>query len=145
MRLDRFRGIGLTIRQTPHLYQQSEWGEPDPELQTCETAACVAGWAVALYGEVETLQQFRIRDGEFGGIQSYAAELLELTEEEALVLFKSHWPLYFLEEEPRAKFLAKLKDVGRHIESFTPTPDQAARILEQISDGELSILVLKDT
>ena len=140
MRLDRIKGISQAIRQTPHLFNQGEWGEPDPELHLCETAGCTAGWAVALYGEQEILHQYRIQSSHYNAIELYATELLELTPEEASTLFDSRWPGGFLDEPEQVEVFTKLEENGIHTYSFRPTPDQAARILEKIGDGELSII-----
>ena len=144
MRHDRFFDISQAIRKTPHLFYQGDWGDPDTAIHTCETPGCTAGWTVALFGDEETLEQYRIQSGYFGAIHTYATELLELTDEESETLFNARWPHYFLNEPERDEVFTELENRGIHTLTFNPTSDQAANILEQIGNGELSILELED-
>lgn len=145
MHHERIKGIPAAIRQAPHLYAQNSWGNPNLAHRTCNSAACVAGWTVALYGEQERKLEHININGGCNYIETYAAELLELTYCEAQILFHRAWPARFFNlTSKQEKLIKKHQAQGRILPYFTPTPEEAIDILQRIGDGELSILELED-
>ena len=144
MHYERIKGIPPAIREAPHLYAQNKWGNPNLPYRTCNSAACVAGWTVALYGREERKLHHITVNGGCNYIETYAAELLELTYCEAQVLFHRAWPAHFFNlNSEQQKIMNKHQKEGRIEPFFTPTPDEAIDILERIGNGELPILELE--
>lgn len=99
--------VADAIEKYPELYDQETYGDVEVDDTSCGTTACIAGWACALEGYYPTIAT--LSDGEviFGydnvakepwtpfskGVDSHvtAQQLLELSENEADVLFGGGW------------------------------------------------------
>ena len=98
-----FEKIAATIEEYPDRYDQSNWGKSISEdivgnFDICDTAYCIAGWAVTIEGVAKLvgLNDFVWADDEetrFGAdtIATKARELLGIDSSEADILFHEHW------------------------------------------------------
>ena len=118
--------VGRKIKMVPNKYDQDRWGFIDYINHTCETVGCVAGWAVAMFGDERGIS------AHYGSIPDYAGELLNLKHGGRSPLFNSYWPTRYL------KHIEPDRDLECY-RMFTPSAAQAAQILEAIGFGELTI------
>lgn len=125
-----FEKIAAQIEETPDRYNQNEWRDTN---NTCGTAYCVAGWAVALakgedwFEENESsttvVETFRMDGSSMLTTEPYvpsalimdtAVEELGIDDEEADVLFAGTW----MHEQPIGDVAGALRDIanGRSIQ-----------------------------
>ena len=98
---ERFLKIADVIEAYPEMYNQGDYGDQcfvedvDAFANGCGTPACIAGWAIHLFGE-----DIDERAGITGyNPASYAAELLGVNGNRRLYtdLFEAYWPEYWRE------------------------------------------------
>lgn len=90
LNIELFKAIREKIATTPEAYDQAVYGRPE-SAAPCGTAACIAGWACVLSGQMDTqelLRRERSRGWEFDSIAETAQRVLGLSEEEADTLFE---------------------------------------------------------
>lgn len=89
-----FRKVITKLETTPEAYDQGSYGEPS-ELAPCGTAACIAGWAAHLSGEMTLLQLHE----NWTEVQETAQRELGIDDHELSVLFAGtparKWPRRF--------------------------------------------------
>lgn len=122
MNTDRIRTLAKKIKTQPHVLSPLKDKDEDeissqhptsvPDgfnmgVYHCDTAGCIAGWAVALFGH-----GYPPSTGELTEIHEWAQELLDLSDDESDSLFIAY---------PR--------------ELETITPEEAARTLEKVADA----------
>lgn len=115
--------IKKAIRSEPDKFDMTLYIATDP-YNSCATTACIGGWAVALHGHKGDLQQ--ARDSERFSIKMAALSALDLSEEEAdLLFYVCGWPEPFQDEyltAELAKDASKMaKAACRRIDHFMKT------------------------
>ena len=89
LNIELFKAIREKIATTPEAYDQSVFARPE-NAAPCGTAACIAGWACVLSGEMSTdelKRRERAKGEEFLSIESTATRVLGLDGDEADILF----------------------------------------------------------
>ena len=116
------RAIADAIHAEPVAYNQKSWGVWG-RRPSCDTPACIAGWAVHLAGESDPT---RVRDN-----VDRAREVLRLTEEEADELFGGYLnPSWFA-----GAFGIKENEVWTILTTHqTPPANGVARLLRYLAD-----------
>jgi hypothetical protein len=107
-----FEKIAAAIEEQPHLYNQRFWGlDPeDAEEELCDTAHCVAGWAVWLEDGVHCDDLGYVPAGPTDiHVRDRAIELLGITYEESSALFEESWK----SGESIEDVAQALRDIGR--------------------------------
>ena len=89
LNIELLKKVREKIATTPEAYDQSVFARPE-SAAPCGTAACIAGWACVLSGEMSTdelKRRERSHGAEFESIEITATRVLALAEDEAEVLF----------------------------------------------------------
>lgn len=87
------RRIQKQILKEPKQFDMSWWFSTSPHIPNCGTAACVAGWVMALHRGCSPHQASRL---EIVDVSSYAQKLLSITPAQAQRLFHAeYWPRRF--------------------------------------------------
>lgn len=88
------RRIQKQILKEPKQFDMSWWYTPGEGVPNCGTAACIAGWAVALDKKINPREAHRLMGASI--IPSRAENLLKLSDCQARALFfTSYWPKEF--------------------------------------------------
>ena len=101
MNKERLLKIADVIEAYPRMYNQGDYGDQcfvedvDEFVDDCGTPACIAGWAIYLFGEdIDEGSKYT-----WYNPASYAAELLGINNNRQLYtdLFEAYWPEYWRE------------------------------------------------
>ena len=92
----RVRWVADTIALNEPLYDQ---GSYRTRLPSCETAGCVAGFAVWLLGTKVQSKGYESGELRIAKVRPLAVGLLGLTTEEASELFNAHWASPWVEAD----------------------------------------------
>ena len=118
------------------------------DINVCNTAGCIAGWAVAYYnnGFAEFPKELNLTTAAYNVIRG--AELLDLTYEEATRLFyyseqESVWWKYIEEIPGTEDIISDMSDNGDCIDSYDLdeyiTNKVACKFLRKIANGEMTL------
>lgn len=131
LRKDRFLEIADAIENSPSLYDQGIYGDRQMKSENeCMTPACIAGWAVFLYGDKGDICN--------SYIDEWAADLLGLDHSVAVDLFAEVWPLYVIDgSRPDDEILQKFFDDEWWNAEWQEEPDHhdAVRVLRLIGNS----------
>lgn len=86
LNIELFKKVRNKIKTTPNAYDQGTFGRRS-KAAPCGTAACIAGWACVLSGQMDTETLYATSALDPLEVQRKAAEVLRLSEEEADILF----------------------------------------------------------
>ena len=141
MNTKRILAVADAIERTNHSFHMSKWLQSDTgashmlgiaathgidalvaDAERCHTSACLAGWAVLLYGDDRPGLPFKTT-------YEYGRELLDLTDQQARKLFQ---PTPFNRPGER--------EISCHYNDVTPA--YAARVLRQFAHtGEVNWMI----
>lgn len=141
MNSERVLGLAYAIERTNRSFHMSKWLKSDigiarllgiaathgadalvAEAERCHTFACLAGWAVLLYGDNRPGQPFKTT-------YEYGKGLLEITDEQARQLFTPN---------PFNRLAAR--EISCHYNDVTPV--YAGRVLRQFAHtGEVNWMI----
>lgn len=69
---------------------------PDNQRETwCGTTGCIAGWAIALFGDADEWNDLVYNQGALRAVADYAQQLLELDDDEADHIFMGKWAYWY--------------------------------------------------
>ena len=135
MNKDRLRAVADKICDEQDLFDQEQYGSLElTDGYMCGTPGCVAGWAYAVFADVGTDSRGHLYDsGRLPNIHEAGRAALDLTVDEADVLFDFVWPISWAASDDDIL----VSSSGGNL--FTPTALGAASILRRIADGEIVI------
>ena len=106
--------------------------EDDGDYPNCDTACCVAGWAVFINGQkdIDLYEDVVVTDvvTSTQGLLGHAEEMLGLTSREAMELFSMRWPHQWVLDMEIGVPLT-VPDYGG---TFEPNPDAACDVIDHI-------------
>jgi hypothetical protein len=87
LNIELFRAVREKIASAPAAYDQTTFGQPDEDAP-CGTAACIAGWACILSGEMDAPTLYDANTGQLQqSIVETATRVLGIADNEAEILF----------------------------------------------------------
>jgi|SRR6185503_17664585 len=145
LNIELFKKIREKIAATPEAYDQETYGRREEEAP-CGTAACIAGWACVLSDRVPLLTLQRQRYISNLDIPFLAAEALNLTVDEADILFSGNpdwddgaetdvraWPEPYASDWSASKTLpeiTQLKEQARIAVAYLDRIIETGKVLE---------------
>lgn len=118
MNVRLLRRIQKQILKEPRQFYQDAWFERAEGIPNCGTAACIAGWAIALSKKMTPAKAI----GKFKDPSKFGRRLLDLEKEQSEKLFyRENWPSKYGRLYSSSSIKEKARTAVKRIDRFIST------------------------